>query len=54
MNMIDSIQKVLNTLNVIPVSGMENMDRMLGCFHILASMKNELEQEAKANDETEN
>lgn len=57
MNMIDSIQKVLNTLNTIPVAGVEFQDRMIGCVNILASMRCELEneaKEAKANDDPEN
>lgn len=44
MNVTESIQAVLNTLNVIPVFGMENMNRMLGCIHTLAEVKAELEK----------
>ena len=42
MNAVESIQAVINTLNVIPVCGVENLNRMLGCIRTLADVKLEL------------
>ena len=49
MNIIESIQAVINTLNTIPVFGVENMNRMLGSIHRLAEVKAELERSNKTD-----
>lgn len=49
MNITGSIQAVINTLNTIPVFGVENMNRMLGSIHTLAEIKEELERNNKTD-----
>lgn len=51
MNAVESIQAVINTLNVVSVSGVENMNRMLGSIQTLARVKEELGKEAKPHEE---
>ena len=49
MNITESIQAVINTLNAVSVSGVENMNRMLGSIHTLAEVKAELERSNKTD-----
>lgn len=39
MDTATTIQAIINTLNTIPVSGAENLDRMLGCIRTLEKMR---------------
>lgn len=43
MKTIETLQAVINTLDKIPVSGYDNMDKMLGCMQTLIGLKRELE-----------
>lgn len=44
MDIVTTIQAVINTLNEIPVSGAVNLDKMLGCIQVLGNVKESLEQ----------
>lgn len=46
MDTVTTIQAVINTLNIIPVSGAENLDRMLGCIQTLEKLKANMENKA--------
>lgn len=43
----ETILAVLRTLDTIPVSGAQNMDRMLGCIQVLRSLTAEAAEEQK-------
>ena len=49
-NLVVQIQAVINTLNTIPVSGEENMKRMLGSIQMLHNTKSELEKGVKTGE----
>ena len=46
----EKIQAVINTLNIIPVSGEVNLDRMLGCIQTLRVVKTEMEKGANTDE----
>ena len=45
----EKIQAVINTLNIIPVSGEENLSRLLGSIQTLRVVKAEMEKGAKTD-----
>lgn len=40
--MADKIQAVINTLDIVTVSGFDNMDRIVGCMKVLADIREQL------------
>lgn len=48
MDYIATIDSIVKTLDAIPITGLQNMDRILGINIALAQMKQSLQQEASA------
>ena len=46
----EKIQAVINTLNIIPVSGEANLNHMLGSIQTLRAVKAEMEKGAKTDE----
>ena len=46
MDYIKTIDSIIQTLDSIPVAGLQNMDRMLGINMVLQKMKTSLQQDA--------
>ena len=52
MDRVATIQAVLNTLNIITVSGEPNLNRLLGSIQVLTQLKADIEkQEARTSHE---
>lgn len=57
MRTSETLQAVINTLNIIPVNGEQNLSRLLGCIQTLNTLKSELDKQevtAKHDDNFEN
>ena len=44
MNIVTTIQSVINTLDKVNVSGVQNFDRLLACVQTLDQVKGEVEK----------
>lgn len=52
MDKVATIQAVINTLNIITVSGEQNLNRLLGSIQVLTQLKADIEkQEARTSHE---
>lgn len=46
MDYITTIDSIIRTLDSIPVTGLQHMDKMLGVYGVLQKMKTSLQQDA--------
>lgn len=47
------LRRVLSTLDTIPVTGKDNLDKMLGCMHVIESIIRVEEVKSKEKSENE-
>lgn len=50
-NSIELLEAVKNTLNTIPVSGIENADKLIGCYRVIDTVIKQIKEEAKTEKE---